>query len=65
MAVVKIQGMSCQHCVMAVEKALGTIDGITNLKVDLAKGEAAFDEAAPVDMNAVKEAIEKAGYQVV
>jgi len=65
MAVVKIQGMSCQHCVMAVEKALNTMDGITNLKVDMEKGEASFDEAAAVDMNTVREAIEKAGYQVV
>jgi len=64
MATVKIKGMSCQHCVMAVQKALTGIDGVTNVEVDLQKGEAAFDEAAPVDMNRVREAIQKAGYQV-
>ncbi len=35
---IKVQGMSCQHCVMAVTKALGGIDGIRDVKVDLEKG---------------------------
>jgi copper chaperone len=50
---------------MAVQKALSGIDGVKDLKVDLKKGEAIFDEAAPVDMNTVREAVKKAGYQVV
>jgi copper chaperone len=65
MPTIKIKGMSCQHCVMAVQKALGGIDGVTNVNVDLEKGEATFDEAAPVEMNTVSEAVKKAGYQVV
>jgi copper chaperone len=65
MATIKIKGMSCNHCVMAVQKALSGIDGVKDLKVDLKKGEAIFDEAAPVDMNTVREAVKKAGYQVV
>ncbi|MGA2526889.1 MAG: cation transporter [Smithellaceae bacterium] len=28
---IKIQGMSCQHCVMAVTKALGALEGIKNV----------------------------------
>ncbi|MCF8144728.1 MAG: copper ion binding protein [Deltaproteobacteria bacterium] len=64
MATVKIKGMSCNHCVMAVQKALSGVEGVTNIKVDLEKGEATFDEAAPVDTNTIKEAIQKAGYQV-
>ena len=40
MARIKIRGMSCQHCVMAVKKALGGIDGIKDVSVDLEKGEA-------------------------
>ena len=65
MATIKIKGMSCNHCVLAVQKALAGIDGVTNVNVDLEKGEAAFDEAAPVDMNTVREAVKKAGYEVV
>ena len=38
MTTIKISGMSCQHCVMAVTKALGGIDGIKDVQVDLQKG---------------------------
>ncbi len=65
MSTVKIKGMSCNHCVMAVQKALSGIDGVKNVHVDLQKGEATFDASASVDMNTVKEVIQKAGYQVV
>jgi len=65
MATIKIKGMSCNHCVMAVTRALNEIEGIKNVKVDLAKGEADFDEVKPVDMDLVRKAIRKAGYEVV
>ena len=64
MATVKIKGMSCNHCVMAVTKALNGIDGVRNVKVSLEKGEASFDEAKPVDMDVIKERIAKAGFEV-
>jgi copper chaperone CopZ len=40
MATIKIKGMSCNHCVMAIIKTLSAIDGISDAKVDLKKGEA-------------------------
>ncbi|MCD6197371.1 MAG: heavy-metal-associated domain-containing protein [Deltaproteobacteria bacterium] len=64
MATIKIKGMTCNHCVMAVTKALNEIDGIKNVKVDFEKGEAFF-EGKPVDMDLVREKIKKAGYEVV
>ena len=65
MTIIKIKGMSCNHCVMATTKALNEVDGISNVRVDLKKGEAVFDEASPVDMNTVKENIKKAGFEIV
>jgi copper chaperone len=50
---------------MAVTKALNGIEGIKNVKVDLAKGEATFDNEKPIDMKLIKDAVEKAGYEVV
>jgi len=64
MPTVKIKGMSCKHCVMAVTKALNEIHGITDIKVDLAKGEATYNEATHVDLDIVKAQIAKAGYEV-
>jgi copper chaperone len=64
MTTIKVKGMSCNHCVMAVTKALGTVDGIQDVKVSLEAGEAVFEETKPVDMTVVKEKIEKAGFEV-
>ncbi len=68
MAIVKIKGMSCQHCVGAVTKALSALPGISNVKVDLAKGEASYEgsvDEGSVDMEAVETAISKIGFEVV
>ena len=65
MARIKIRGMSCQHCVKAVTKALGGIDGIRDVQVDLEKGEASFTEERPVDRALIRERITKAGFDVV
>ena len=65
MTTIKIRGMSCQHCVMAVTKALGGIEGIKDVRVDLEKGEATFTEEKPVDRKLIRERIAKAGFDVV
>jgi copper chaperone len=62
---ITIKGMTCQHCVMAVTKALDEIEGIENVTVDLEKGEAVFDETVPVSMEIVEEQIRNAGYEIV
>ena len=65
MTTIKIKGMSCNHCVMAVTKALNEIEGVKKVKVDLAAGEATFDETTAADMNTVQEKVKKAGYEIV
>ena len=64
MTTIKIKGMTCRHCVMAVTKALGGIDGIRDVQVDLEKGEAAFTEEKPIDRALIRERIVKAGFDV-
>jgi copper chaperone CopZ len=49
---------------MAVTKALGAVDGIENVSVDLASGTATFDEVKPVDASVVAAAVKKAGYEI-
>ncbi|MGD0918448.1 MAG: copper ion binding protein [Thermodesulfobacteriota bacterium] len=63
-SVLKVKGMSCQHCVMSVTKALNKLEGIQNVQVDLQKGEVRFDNAKAVELNRIEKAIEEAGYQV-
>jgi copper chaperone len=61
----KVKGMSCQHCVMSVTKALGQLDGVKNVQVDLAKGEVRFDNAKEVTSSQIEKAISDAGYEVI
>jgi copper chaperone len=49
---------------MTVTKALNEIDGIENAKVDLSKKEASFDETRSIDMDIIKDKIEKTGFEV-
>jgi copper chaperone len=63
MNTVKIKGMSCQHCVAATTKALEALPGISDVQVDLDKGEARFQ--GDVDNQAIKDAITKIGFEVV
>jgi len=65
MKTIRIKGMTCQHCVMAVTRALSGINGIQNVKVNLERGEASFDEVKPAEMSVIKERVKKAGYDVV
>jgi copper chaperone len=64
-SILKVKGMSCQHCVMSVTKALNQLEGIKNVQVDLAKGEVQFDNTKAVLMNQIEKVIEEAGYQVI
>ncbi len=61
----KVKGMSCQHCVMSVTKALGKLEGIKNVQVDLATGEVRFDNTKEMGSDRIAKAIEDAGYEVV
>ena len=61
----KVKGMSCQHCVMSVTKALNQLEGIQNVQVDLQKGEVRFDNTKALALNRIEKAIEEAGYEVI
>ncbi len=64
MKTIQIKGMSCNHCVRAVTKAISAVDGITSVNVDLETSTASYEEAKPVEMQAIVAAVKKAGYDV-
>ena len=59
----KIDGMSCQHCVMAVKKEIQKLD-VKNLDVKIGEASVEFDESK-VSEDQINKAIEQAGYIVV
>lgn len=64
--IVKIEGMMCGHCKANVEKSIGSVAGVSEVKVDLAAKQAAvtFDPAV-ASLDAIKAAVKNAGYTVV
>jgi copper chaperone len=65
LTILKVKGMSCQHCVMSVTRALNQLEGIQNVQVDLQKGEVRFDNTKALALNRIEKAIEEAGYEVI
>lgn len=59
----KIEGMTCGHCKVAVENALKTVPGVTSVTVDLAKKEAEIIGSA--SRGDLVTAVEDAGYTVI
>ncbi|BFT69275.1 MULTISPECIES: copper ion binding protein [Paenibacillus] len=62
--ILKVEGMSCNHCVNTVEKAMKELgaEGKVNLAGKLVEVE--YDESK-LTVEAIKEAIEEQGYDVV
>ena len=62
---VSIEGMSCNHCKMSVEKAVGSIEGVTNVEVSLENKNAIVKSNVELDEEKIKNAIEEEGFKVV
>jgi copper chaperone len=56
-----IGGMSCNHCKMSVEKAIGGVAGVESVNVDLPGGKAYV--TGEFDSYAVKAAVKDAGFE--
>ncbi|MBE0585987.1 MAG: heavy-metal-associated domain-containing protein [Desulfofustis sp.] len=63
MTTIRIKGMSCQHCVASVTKALQELPGVSEVKVDLEKGEATYKGTAPTE--AIAQAVKTIGFEVI
>jgi len=59
----KIEGMSCNHCVMAVQKNLAKIN-LIQLEVKIGSVKVEFDENE-ITEEAIIKVIEEAGYKVL
>jgi copper chaperone len=59
-----VVGMTCGHCVDAVTEEVSAVPGVTAVDVDLASGGLTVSSTEPVDDDAVRAAVEEAGYQV-
>ena len=59
-----VVGMTCGHCVNSVTEEVSQVPGVTDVNVDLATGGLSVTSDADVNDDAVRAAVEEAGYQV-
>src|SRR5437867_6378258 len=60
-----VTGMTCGHCVSSVTEEVSALAGVSKVAVDLPTGKVTVTSAAPLDLDAVKAAVDEAGYQLV
>ena len=60
-----IEGMMCKHCKATVEKALSSIDGVTNVKVNLDSKSAVVESLVEIDNAILINVVESEDFKVV
>lgn len=64
-ATFRVDGMTCGHCVSSVQNEVSSIPGVTSVDVDLTAGHVTVTSDSSIDSDAVRSAVEEAGYEVV
>jgi copper ion binding protein len=59
-----VKGMTCEHCVAAVTQELSALPGVAHVQVDLASGAVAVQSEGTLSDEAVRAAVDEAGYEV-
>ncbi|GGZ17730.1 heavy-metal-associated domain-containing protein [Streptomyces poonensis] len=63
--VYKVTGMTCGHCEGAVSGEISELPGVSSVKAVAATGEVTVVSAAALDEEAVRAAVDEAGYELV
>jgi len=64
-AVFTVSGMSCGHCEKSVSQELNALPGVTGVSADAKAGTVTVSSEAPLDDDAVRAAVDEAGYALV
>ena len=59
-----VSGMTCSHCVQAVTSEISELPGVDTVQVDLSTGAVTVISAAPLSADAVRAAVDEAGYEL-
>lgn len=62
--VYKISGMTCGHCEGAVSQEISALQGVTAVQAIAKTGEVTVTSAVPLDEEAVRAAVDEAGYEL-
>jgi len=62
--VITVAGMTCGHCVTAVQSEIGKLAGVTGVQVDLPSGKVRITADPLPDRAALSAAVDEAGYEL-
>lgn len=63
-AVYQVSGMSCGHCEGSVSTEISRIPGVSSVKAVASTGEVTVVSASPLDEEAVRAAVDEAGFEL-
>lgn len=63
--IIDVQGLNCSHCEKRVEDALSSLENVLTVKASAKKNSVVLTYSDNVDIDSIKEAIEKAGYTYI
>lgn len=63
MPTLTVKGMSCNYCKQAVTQVLEVLSGVSDVNVDLEKGEATWEESQPLGIAEVRRAINRLDFE--
>ena len=65
-SIIRVEGMSCQHCVNTIKKAVGEIIGVSGVNMDLQAKKVTVEwDPKILTLESVKKVIEDQGYEVI
>lgn len=62
---IRVDGMTCNNCVKHVNEALLEVPGVESVEVSLEKAGATIKSAVAIDIEAIRTALDEAGYDLV
>ena len=60
-----VTGMTCEHCARSVSEEVGELPGVSDVSVDVQTGHVQVTSAEQLSTDAVRAAVEEAGYTLV
>lgn len=60
-----VPNISCEHCVMTIQRELGEVEGVSKVQGDPTKKEIVVEWDAPATMEKIKSTLEEINYSAV
>jgi len=64
-SIINVDGMSCEHCVKAITKAVSSLPGVSDVAVDLIARTVTVEHTPVLTLDKIKDEIEEQGYDII